>query len=345
MDKLLTSPSVVEEVTSGPRIRSAVVAESDVSVVMIPPALEAEVEVEVIIGSKEDGKLVIDQEIEKLRADVNAGYVVCLDLLYLKHECGFNQLDSSTHSCGLEFAMREGDCDNAFPASASEIGNTIHVGEEEQQVVSSSDMEKERSRQRSANSSDWDTALHQVNIIGGNTTREGNKANSLREGNSGHPNEYKSHSSTYRGKSTHVPWDRTIFATVGSTYRADSQIFQSSVVVEQNFEKSNATRNLDEKLGSILKLSKERRDEKERERKKEKLKKSPTNTALEGPAKVPNHVKENVDHPLRCVPLPPPGERSQYGMHMVLERFTFFDQICLHFGKDRERKKAIGRER
>ena len=127
-----------------------------------------------------------------------------------------------------------------------------------------------------------------------------------------------------------------------------SQIFQSSVVAEQNLEKSNATRNLDEKLGLISKLSKERRNEKERERKKGKERKdikSPTNTASEGPTKVANPFRETVDHPLRCIPPPPHGERSQYGMHLVLERFTFFDQICLHFGKDRERKKIIGRER
>ena len=340
---------IVDQVVSEFDVRSAV-AESDISAVTIACALKAEIEEEVavIAEAKEVCELVIDQEIEKLQADIDAGYVVCLDLSYLKHECGLHPLDFSAFQCSPGLARREGEIDKTFPVSVSEMGNRVRVGEQ-QQVVLSSDMENRGSRQCSEDCYHWDTALPRESNNGGNTSHEGNEENSPQESNSKNSEERTPHSSTHRRKLTYVPWDRKVaFATIGSSYRTESQKVQTSNRVDQNVEKSNDVEKLEEKLESNLKLSKKRKKEKERDRKKEKMRKdmkSLTDDALEGPKKDPLHVEEQLLRQVRCVPPSPHGERSQYGMHMMLERFSFFDQICRHFQEDLERKKIVGKEK
>ena len=340
---------ILDQVVSEFDVRSAV-AESDISAVTIACALKAEIEEEVavIAEAKEDCELVIDQEIEKLQADIDAGYVVCLDLSYLKHECGLHPLDFSAFQCSPGLARREGEIDKTFPVSVSEMGNRVRVGEQ-QQVVLSSDMENRGSRQCSEDCYHWDTALPRESNNGGNTSHEGKEENSPQESNSKNSEERTPHSSTHRRKLTYVPWDRKVaFATIGSSYRTESQTVQTSNRVDQNVEKSNDVEKLEEKLESNLKLSKKRKKEKERDRKKEKMRKdmkSLTDDALEGPKKDPLHVEEQLLRQVRCVPPSPHGERSQYGMHMMLERYSFFDQICRHFQEDRERKKIVGKEK
>ena len=340
---------ILDQVVSEFDVRSAV-AESDISAVTIACALKAEIEEEVavIAEAKEVCELVIDQEIEKLQADIDAGYVVCLDLSYLKHECGLHPLDFSAFQCSPGLARREGEIDKTFPVSVSEMGNRVRVGEQ-QQVVLSSDMENRGSRQCSEDCYHWDTALPRESRNGGNTSHEGNEENSPQESNSKNSEERTPHSSTHRRKLTYVPWDRKVaFATIGSSYRTESQKVQTSNRVDQNVEKSNDVEKLEEKLESNLKLSKKRKKEKERDRKKEKMRKdmkSLTDDALEAPKKDPLHVEEQLLRQVRCVPPSPHGERSQYGMHMMLERFSFFDQICRHFQEDRERKKIVGKEK
>ena len=343
---------IVAQVVSEFDVRSAV-AESDISAVTIACALKAEIEEEVavIAEAKEDCELVIDQEIEKLQADIDAGYVVCLDLSYLKHECGLHPLDFSAFQCSPGLARRDGEIEKTFPVSVSEMGNRVRVGEQQQQqqVVLSSDMENRGSRQCSEDCYHWDTALPRESNNGGNTSHEGNEENSPQESNSKNSEERTPHSSTHRRKLTYVPWDRKVaFATIGSSYRTESQTVQTSNRVDQNVEKSNDVEKLEEKLESNLKLSKKRKKEKERDRKKEKMRKdmkSLTDDALEAPKKDPLHVEEQLLRQVRCVPPSPHGERSQYGMHMMLERYSFFDQICRHFQEDRERKKIVGKEK
>ena len=332
-----------------------------------------EIETEIDMGIAKNGESEVDREIGRLRTDIHAGYVVCLDITYLKHECGLNR-NFPLIQCSppVEVGKGEGDVELPLHLSAVETMSIVEVEEHTQGAVSEinhmdvveeidTNIQNEIRRQNTDQKGFGVIAAARVALapmVEGrqleNRDEGGDSLQTNQENTFARTQSNTTYSSAYRGKSLQIPWDsKVFFASIGTSYRpgigTDPGSDEAEAEAVKNTEELKAIKNVQDIIELNSKLSKKRKKdtekEKERERAKQIIKKgknSSTHTASPGPKKVLRHVAENVLPSITSLTQGDDCERSQYGMHMVLESYSFFDEVCQYYEAARRKKKLIG---